>query len=701
MGVILKMPFQPKINQELAIDGVSYRIAEHPAAPGMPYGQEGRQAIVYQLVTGEARYALKVFKPRYRVPMLASLADRLKEYAGLPGLSVCHRTVLTPERHAVVLKAHPDLTYAVLMSWIEGPTWMQVLLEKQELAAEDCLALARCLAQILSRMEQEGLAHCDLSGPNLLLPALLPSTGLGRGAGDEGAPLSLPGRGAGGEGTVALVDVEQMYGPTLRRLPLLPGGSPGYAHKTAPDGLWAPDADRFAGAILLAEMLGWCDGRVREASWGENYFDPAEMQQDADRYRLLAGALQERWGAGVAVLFERAWRSETLADCGTFGEWLVTLPEKVPVAIFPLPPVEEEPVAKAADDTVKVLLDLGRRLEEQGNVAGALEAYRQAQLLAVEGSGLAEELRLIVQDLEAKQAIPPVATPRPPVETETVRPPQKLPGEKPEGVVVSPLQPIEQAGLDTFFDDGLAAYRRGEWARARELLAEVVRQRPGYVQSEHRAQALLAEVEKRLAAPPRMSGWALWFWWVVANAVGWAAGLAVGCGTIWIYGCNATVAGALVGAVSGAAQWLVLRRQAQKAGWWVLASTVGWTLGMAIGRVIIEVGHGVGITAVMGWAWTHVSVEVMASVCEIGALAGAISGLPQWLILRGQVQKAGWWVSANTIGWAVGWVVGLAMGESFYGPGVGLVGGAISGVITGAALVWLLGMMPATPGRDE
>ena len=52
-----------------------------------------------------------MFKPRYRVPMLASLADRLKEYAGLPGLSVCHRTVLTPERHAAVLKAHPDLTY--------------------------------------------------------------------------------------------------------------------------------------------------------------------------------------------------------------------------------------------------------------------------------------------------------------------------------------------------------------------------------------------------------------------------------------------------------------------------------------------------------------------------------------------------------------------------------------------------------------
>jgi len=41
------MPFQPKVNQELIIDDTTYRVAEHPAAPGMPYGQEGRQAIVY------------------------------------------------------------------------------------------------------------------------------------------------------------------------------------------------------------------------------------------------------------------------------------------------------------------------------------------------------------------------------------------------------------------------------------------------------------------------------------------------------------------------------------------------------------------------------------------------------------------------------------------------------------------------------
>ena len=307
------MSFQPEVNQELVIDGVTYRIAEHPAAPGIPYGQEGRAGIVYQLAAqdGEKR-ALKVFKARYRLPALVSLADKLAPFAGLPGLQVCQRTVLSARCHEELLRQHPDLNYAVLMPWIEGPTWMEILVEKQGLAPEQSLALARHLAQILAGMEECGLAHCDLSGPNVLLPGLSPSP---------------PGRGVGGEGLVALVDVEQLYGPGLEQPRALPGGSPGYAHRTAPEGLWGLEADRFAGAVLLGEVLGWCDQRVQEMAWGENYFDPQEMQQNTDREHTLANVLREQWGHGVTLLFERAWYSETLADCPTFGEWLVALPQ--------------------------------------------------------------------------------------------------------------------------------------------------------------------------------------------------------------------------------------------------------------------------------------------------------------------------------------------------------------------------------------
>jgi len=575
------MPFQPQVDQGLVIGNVTYHIAEHPAAPAMPYGQEGRQAIVYQLVAQDgAGQALKVFKPRYRLPALAGLADRIAPFAALPGLQVCRRTVLTPQRHAALLRQHPDLTYAVLMPWVEGPTWMEVLLQRQPLPPEQSLLLARSLAEILATMEQNGLAHCDLSGPNLLLPGLLPSPA-------QGERL-------GGEGGVALVDIEQLYGPDLRRPELLPGGSPGYAHKTAPDGLWGSTADRFAGAVLLGEMVGWCDERVREASWGENYFDPQEMQRESERFQTLVGVLEQRWGTEVAGLFERAWRSEVLADCATFGEWLVVLPEEVPVPVSPRPLADEGPEekAKAGEDTLKMLTDLARRLEEQGNIAGAVEVYRQAQAMAPAGSGLARELALIVQDLEGKQGETAMPEPRPlpveevvgtgapvrppeeevvlpepqpwpeermAVEAETATPPPELPlgegtevepvaftpetaleremaliaqevGAKPQEEVPSPeLQPPvaeaeaevatppagEEVDLDRLFDEGLAAYERGEWAEARELLGEVTRQRPGYARGGYETRALLAEAEKRLAPPhrKRVPGWA----WVVGG----------------------------------------------------------------------------------------------------------------------------------------------------------------------------------------
>jgi len=62
------MPLRPNAHDELTIAGVTYRVAEHPAAPGFPYGQEGRAGIVYALtsypspagreVGGEGRVAL-------------------------------------------------------------------------------------------------------------------------------------------------------------------------------------------------------------------------------------------------------------------------------------------------------------------------------------------------------------------------------------------------------------------------------------------------------------------------------------------------------------------------------------------------------------------------------------------------------------------------------------------------------------------
>lgn len=304
------MPFDPQPKQKITIEETTYLVSEHPAAPGIAYGQEGRAATVYRLDGPRRSAALKVFKQHYRIPSITSVASRLENLARLPGLTVCRRTVLTPNRHAPLLRLQPDLTYSVVMPWIPGPTWLQIVMEQQPITPEQSLQLATALASILAGLEQEGVAHCDLSGANVLLPIFAPQSEFD-------------------SAQVELVDVEQLYAPGFERPLAVPSGSDGYAHHTVHQGCWDVFADRFAGAILLAEILGWCDPTIRDAAWGECLFDPQELQRPCKRYDLLVQTLQKRWGDGVASRLSQAWHSQELADCSTFGEWILTLPEHI------------------------------------------------------------------------------------------------------------------------------------------------------------------------------------------------------------------------------------------------------------------------------------------------------------------------------------------------------------------------------------
>lgn len=388
------MAFQPEVNQQINIDGVAYTVAEHPAAPGIPYGQEGRAGTVFKLLGQQNRRALKVFRPVFRVPGMVAVAKRLAAFSQLPGLQVCQRTVLTPNQHYDLLRSYPDLIYSVVMPWIEGPTWVDIVGAQPVLSPLQSLSIAQEFAQVLVRMEQEGLAHCDLSGPNVMLPMLADPPQLG----------------------IQLVDVEQMYGPGLNKPEVVPLGSAGYGHKTAPRGVWDSDADRFSGAVLLAEMLGWCDRRVRDAAWGESYFDPAEVQLDGERYNLLLTVLRERYPSEVARLFDLAWHSQTLPDCPAFGYWMVALPDtpdqgQVIVVTthsgadaLGTASGESGPGEATTDDVLTLLSGLlteAGALERQGATKDALALYREASSLAHGAPALQQTISSRIEALQA------------------------------------------------------------------------------------------------------------------------------------------------------------------------------------------------------------------------------------------------------------------------------------------------------------
>ena len=93
---------------------------------------------------------------------------------------------------------------------------------------------------------------------------------------------------------------------------------------------------------------------------------------------------------------------------------------------------------------------------------------------------------------------------------------------------------------------------------------------------------------------PRAVGWWLWLWWMLANTVGWGVGGAAlflgpwALSGLWTFTAAGLVAGTMGGAVAGALQWLVLKQQIARAGWWIVASTGG----RAVGGIMLEAGEG-------------------------------------------------------------------------------------------------------------
>lgn len=127
--------------------------------------------------------------------------------------------------------------------------------------------------------------------------------------------------------------------------------------------------------------------------------------------------------------------------------------------------------------------------------------------------------------------------------------------------------------------------------------------------------------------------------------------------------------------------WLILRRWFSRAGWWVLASTVGSLLGF------IPLGLALAVADTHG---DTVFARIAAPAAI--ALAGAVAGVVRWLVLRRWVSRAGWWILASTISWfgVTFAFMSLTRGADVHLFLGGSVSGALSGVITGLALVWLI-----------
>jgi hypothetical protein len=190
------------------------------------------------------------------------------------------------------------------------------------------------------------------------------------------------------------------------------------------------------------------------------------------------------------------------------------------------------------------------------------------------------------------------------------------------------------------------------------------------------------------------NGWRFWLLWVLASAIGWAVGLtaanltqlaleAASGGVVVEAEGGAVLEGAgnlLFGLAVGTAQWLVLRRQIEGAIWWAPATAGGFALAGIVGGALQDAGAAVG-----------------GLVISLGL--GVAAGTLQWLLLRRQVKRAGWWVLGSTVLVFGGLITGLVLSFVLTGAapdvsGSGIVfaavGGAAFGITSGFILMWLL-----------
>jgi len=297
------LSFQPAPGMPLRIASTRYECTAHPLFAHSAFIIEGSESFVYQLrdPARNTLHALKVLKPSYRGEYIARRAIDLRPHHNQPGLLLCNRICLTTETAPDAISVFPDLQYAIFMPWVDARSWSGLMQNKAASAAyrpANARTLALQTARVLRYLEAHHLAHTDIAGSNIFL--------------------------APGLNQVQLLDLEGMYYEGAIPPALPSRGSPGYRHPRLPgNGQYCLAGDRFAGAILLTEMLTWCDPVVRAliADQSESLFQPQQLQTiDNPLWQAVRTSLSAI-DASLLALFDQAWASSQLSDCPEFTRW--------------------------------------------------------------------------------------------------------------------------------------------------------------------------------------------------------------------------------------------------------------------------------------------------------------------------------------------------------------------------------------------
>lgn len=145
------------------------------------------------------------------------------------------------------------------------------------------------------------------------------------------------------------------------------------------------------------------------------------------------------------------------------------------------------------------------------------------------------------------------------------------------------------------------------------------------------------------------AGWRFWLLFVIMTNVGFFPGL-------WLEKLLFGEVNAYIGMTfSAIGQSWVLSRHFPERGQWAIASSLGWLVG------------GLLSTRVLSILIPDISFTLNLFVFPL--IAGAVMGIPQWLVLRRYLPQVGcWWILIGAIGPAI----------------------QFPGMVMGGAIVWLM-----------
>lgn len=300
--------FQPDLHITLTIDARRYRFFPHRLIPEGVQQIPREQATTYKLMREDDQtlWALKVLHHDDQEKRALYITNALKSYQHLPGLFAAQRVCLTKALYPELIASYPALEHAILMPWITGTTWAGFMDDPQICASytrERALQLALTTARVLWNLETHHLAHTDIAGDNVII-------------------LSTR--------RVELIDLEGCYLPVIPPPAQRSRGWQGYQHPHLDQrGNYRPDGDRFAGAILLTEMLTWWDSLVRAATPDDfdSLFQLHHQESPVPRERRLKIVRHTLRGISPSLcqLFEQAWSSPDLSQCPDFATWTTCL----------------------------------------------------------------------------------------------------------------------------------------------------------------------------------------------------------------------------------------------------------------------------------------------------------------------------------------------------------------------------------------